>query len=192
MRSLTDFGDAMVVLPVAAATLFWLARIGGWRTALLWCAALAACGGGTALLKVYFSACASPVAALNSPSGHASMSTLVYGGLALIIGAEASPWQRFAAGALGIAVVLGIALSRVLLGAHSTIEVVVGCVIGGAALALFAKTYLDAKPAVREIGPFVVVVAILMLALHGHAAHLEPLWRAIVAYLHNNVGLCRA
>lgn len=120
------------------------------------------------------------------------MSTLVYGGLALILGAEAPPWQRFATGVIGAAVVISIAVSRFVLGAHSAIEVVVGCVIGGAALALFAKTYLDAKPAVRQIGPFVVTVAVLMLILHGHAAHLEPLWHAIAAYLHNTVGLCSA
>ena len=192
MTFLTDFGDAIVVLPVAAATLAWLMRVAGLRTAALWCGALLMCGGGTALLKIYFGACAAPLESLNSPSGHASMSTLVYGSLALIVGAEAAPWQRFAAAALGAAAVAGIAISRVTLGAHSMGEVALGLVIGGATLALFARRYLEVRPAARQIGPLLAGVALLMLLLHGHTTHLEAVWHAIAAYLHNTAGLCRA
>ncbi len=192
MKFLTDFGDAMVVLPVAGLTLAWLARIAGARTALLWCAALLLCGGGTALLKIYLDTCTTPIDSLNSPSGHASMSTLVYGSLALIVGAEVAPWQRLAIAALGAAAVIGIALSRVVLGAHSIMEVMFGLAIGGGALAFFAYSYLEARPRVRQIGPFIAGVAALMLILHGHPAHLEQVWRAIGAFLHNTAGLCRA
>lgn len=191
MKFLTDFGDAMVVLPVAAATLAWLVKSAGVRTASLWCAALLLCGGGTALLKVYFGACSAPLDLFTSPSGHASMSTLVYGSLALIVGAEAALWQRFAAAGLGAAAVIGIALSRVALGAHSVGEVVLGLAIGGGALAIFARSYLEARPAARHIGRLAAGVALLMLLLHGHSAHLEDLWHAIAAYLHDDAGLCR-
>jgi membrane-associated phospholipid phosphatase len=191
MRFLTDFGDAMVVLPIAAATLAWLARIAGARTAGLWCLALLACGGGTALLKIYFGACAAPLPSIASPSGHTSMSTLVYGSLALIVGAEAPSWQRFATAAMGAAAVIGIALSRVTLGAHSVEEVLLGLAIGGSALALFAPRYLEARSAARNVVPLAAVVVALMLLLHGHSAHLEALWRGIAAWLHNTGGLCR-
>jgi membrane-associated phospholipid phosphatase len=192
MKFLTDFGDAMVVLPIAAATLAWLVRIAGARTAGLWCLALLACGGGTALLKVYFDACSAPLPSITSPSGHASMSTLVYGSLALIVGAEAAPWQRFATATIGAAAIIGIALSRVTLGAHSVGEVVLGLAIGGCALALFARRYLEAPPAARKIGPLAVAIAVIMMLLHGHSAHLESLWHAIGAYLHDTGGLCRS
>jgi len=192
MTFLTNFGDAMVVLPVAAVTLAWLTRVAGGRTAALWCGALLLCGGGTALLKIYFGTCTAPLESLNSPSGHASMSTLVYGSLALIVGAEAAPWQRFAAAALGAAAIVGIALSRIVLGAHSMAEVALGLVIGAVALALFARRYLETRPAVRHIWPLVAAVALLILVLHGHSAHLEAVWRAVAGWLHNTAGLCRA
>lgn len=192
MRFLTNFGNEMVLLPVATLMLLWLARIGGWRTASFWGAALVLCGGGTALLKIYLSDCATPIAALNSPSGHASMSTLVYGGLALILGAEAPSWQRVGAGAIGAAIVLAIALSRLVLHAHSLIEVVVGCLIGTVALVLFASLYLTEKPPVRDLAPFFAAVALLLLLLHGHAVDLEPVWRKVATYLHANVGICLA
>jgi len=191
MRFLTDFGDAMVVLPIAAATLAWLVRVAGPRTAGLWCLALLACGGGTALLKVYFDACAAPLPSIASPSGHASMSTLVYGSLALILGAEAAPWQRFAAAALGAAAIIGIALSRVTLGAHSVAEVAIGLAIGAGVLALFARRYLEAPPAARNLAPLAVSVVLLMLMLHGRSAHLEAVWHGIAAELHDTAGLCR-
>lgn len=190
MNFVTNFGDAMVVLPVAAATLAWLTRVAGLRTAALWCGALLLCGGGTALLKIYFHACAAPLESLNSPSGHASMSTLVYGSLALIVGTEAAPWQRFATATVGAAAIVGIALSRIELGAHSMAEVALGLVIGGTTLALFARGYLEARPTVRHVWPLLATVALLLLVLHGHTAHLEAVWRAIAAYLHNTAGLC--
>ena len=177
MRFLTDFGDAMVVLPIAAATLAWLVRVAGPRTAGLWCLALLACG--------------APEPALESPSGHTSMSTLVYGSLALIIGAEAAPWQRFAAAALGAAAIIGIALSRVTLGAHSVAEVAIGLAIGAGVLALFARRYLEAPPAARNLAPLAVSVVLLMLMLHGRSAHLEAVWHGIAAELHDTAGLCR-
>jgi hypothetical protein len=117
------------------------------------------------------------------------MSALVYGNLALIVGAEAAPWRRFAVAGMGGAAVIGIALSRVALGAHSLSEVVLGLAIGGTALAFFARSYLEVRPRARQIGPFLAAVALLMLLLHGRSAHLEDVWHDFAAYLHDNASL---
>ncbi|HXQ52378.1 MAG TPA: phosphatase PAP2 family protein [Stellaceae bacterium] len=192
MGFLASFGDAVVVLPVAAVTLLWLATLVGRRVAMTWCWAVLLAGGATALLKIWLSGCATPIDGLESPSGHTSMSTVVYGGLTLVAASEAESWPRVALGAAGAALVLAIAVSRVTLGAHSAIEVVVGLVIGGAALALFARAYLRDRQAGRPIWPLLTAGIILALALHGHSAELEPLWRRIAAALRNATGLCRA
>jgi membrane-associated phospholipid phosphatase len=120
------------------------------------------------------------------------MSTLVYGGLALISSAETESWTRIAAATTGTALVAGVALSRVMLGAHSPAEVAVGLAIGGAALALFARTYLLQRGAERQIWPLLAGAAIVALALYGHHARLEPLWRTLAAQLRDTTGLCRA
>ena len=192
MQFLTNFGDEAVLLPLAAATLIWLAILVGRRTAITWCGAIVIAGGATAVLKIYFSACATPIPALDSPSGHTSMSTLVYGGLALIIGAETNSWARIAAGAAGAALVAAVALSRVAVGAHTLADVVAGLVIGGGALALFARSYLQERRVERQIWPLLAAAAIFAAALHGHHAPLEPLWQRMAAYLHDTAGLCRA
>ena len=194
MRYLTNLGDAAVVLPVAALILLWLLDLAGQRIAVLWCCALLVAGGGTALLKIYVDACSAPVPGLDSPSGHTGMSTLVYGGLALMIGTETASWRRLAVGAAGVAIVATIALSRVLLGAHDLIEVVVGLLIGSAALALFARSYVGVPAAgQRRIWPLAFATSILAaaLALSNHPVQLEPLWHMIADNLRSATGFCR-
>ena len=190
MQFVTNFGDEAVLLPLAAATLIWLWRMVGRRSALMWCGAVLICGGGTAITKIYLGACTTPIDTLDSPSGHTSMSTLVYGGLALIAGAESETWPRVAAGTAGAALVVSVALSRIALGAHSPAEVAAGLVIGGVALALFARTYVQQRGAVQRIWPLLAAATIVALALHGYHVQLEPLWRAL-AQAFGRTGLCR-
>jgi len=195
MRYITNLGDAVVVLPVAALILLWLLDLAGQRIAVLWCCALLVAGGGTAFLKIYIDACTVPIAGLDSPSGHTGMSTLVYGGLALMIGAETASWRRLAVSAAGVAMIAVIALSRVLLGAHDVIEVVVGLLIGGTALALFARGYAGMPiDGARRIWPLAIATSILAaaLALSDHPTQLEPFWHLIADNLRKATGLCRA
>jgi membrane-associated phospholipid phosphatase len=195
MLYLTNLGDAAVVLPVAALILLWLLDLAGQRIAVLWCCSLLVAGGGTALLKIYIDACSVPVAGLDSPSGHTGMSTFVYGGLALMIGTETASWRRLAVGAAGAALVATIALSRVLLGAHDVIEVVVGLLIGGTALALFAHFYVGVPmERAQRIWPLAVATSVLAtgLAFSNHPTQLEPFWHLIADNLRTATGLCRS
>jgi membrane-associated phospholipid phosphatase len=192
MQFLTNFGDADVLLPVAAVMFLWLLRLAGRKQALMWGLAVLAAGGGTALLKICIFACGSPIATLESPSGHASMSTLVYGGIALVAGTEGEVWPRVAAGAAGAALVAAIALSRVLLGAHSASEVVVGLAIGALALGIFAYSYLGGRAIGRRVWLLLAAAAVVAALLHGHPSRLEPLWHEIAVYLSATTGFCRA
>lgn len=60
------------------------------------------------------------------PSGHAVRSTLAWGGLALTLDAG-TPGRRYAAAGLAVAVV---SVSRVVLGVHYAVDVLVGVVVG--------------------------------------------------------------
>jgi membrane-associated phospholipid phosphatase len=65
------------------------------------------------------------------PSGHATMATLFYGGVAaVVLHLSRSPVVRGAALAIATLVILGVAYSRVYLGAHWTTDVVAGILIG--------------------------------------------------------------
>jgi hypothetical protein len=104
--------------------------------------AVGLCVAATALLKIYLYACP-PAPDLVSPSGHSSLSVLIYGAIALVIAAQHSGWLRaviLVAGASPIVAILPdpasgstrIARPRSLLRSS----------FGIATLALFAAHYL--------------------------------------------------
>lgn len=100
---LTDFGELAVLLPLIGITLLWLlfARSrSSVAVAGLGCIAL------TALAKVSAYACP-PARDLHSPSGHTSLSTLVYGGMALITATGTRGARRLLAITGGFAFILG-------------------------------------------------------------------------------------
>jgi membrane-associated phospholipid phosphatase len=186
MRSLlltiTNFGDLAVLLPVAGIIPLWLVAVRLPRVALRWAVALALCLGGIAALKIFFYACP-PFAELRSPSGHTGLSTLVYGALLLILAAEGAGWHRVLMLVAGAMFILAIALSRVLLHAHTPLEAVLGLAIGSFALAVFAHGYVGRSDAPLSVRPLVVAVALLLVVLHGQQLHAEELLHAIGVYL---------
>lgn len=181
--AMTDFGDLAVLLPLTLIILVWLVAMRCPQGALGWLAAAAFCGGATGLLKVYFFAC--PWSReLVSPSGHTSLSTLVYGGLCVIVAAQVRGGvARAATLAASGALIAAIAVSRVLLTVHTALEVGVGFVIGGAALAIFAISYVRHRPTRVSLSPLAVTGVLLVALLHGHELRAEGLLHAISSYL---------
>ena len=178
---ITDFGDLAVTLPIAAMILVWLLRSAESRLlAGAWALAVVMCGGAIGLLKVYFSACSTSI--VENPSGHVGMSTLVYGGLALMVAVR---WRRTAVPvtAAGLGIIAAIAVSRVMLGAHDTAEVLVGLAVGAAALAIFAKALIQDLPVVPA-KPILASVVLIIVLLHGQQVQAEQLIRTIGSYLH--------
>lgn len=190
LHALTNLGDSVITLPIAAAVLIWLAIWSHKRNALLWLGALFLCGGVTAALKIYFKACPVGGVDLDSPSGHTSMSVYVYGGVALITAAQYRQWPRQAVMAIGVALILAIALSRAVLEYHSTAEVIVGLVIGTGTLALFWLPYRHHRPAAMPAWPLWVVAAVPIVLLSGHSVSAEGLLSWIAARLHGIVAFC--
>jgi membrane-associated phospholipid phosphatase len=182
MTLLTGFGDLAVLLPLAAVMLLWL-LVGRQRVgASGWILAVALCCAVTAAMKIYFSSCAfSPE--LQSPSGHTSFSVLVYGGIALVIAGQAAGWYRLMVLAATAALIGGIAISRIVLGAHTPLEVVFGMAIGATAVAIFARHYLSQRPAPLALRPLLIVLVLVAVLFHGHQLHAEEMLQVIGRYL---------
>jgi membrane-associated phospholipid phosphatase len=181
--TLTEFGDVAVLLPLAAVMLSWLVcmrlRHGA---AAWWVVAVALCAGVTAILKIFFYGCP-PASDLHSPSGHTSLSTLVYGAITWVSASEGAGLRRMMILAAGAGLILAIAISRLLLHAHSAPEVGVGLTIGGGSLALFGQRYSRCRAAGVWLLPLLVASGAVALVTHGQQLRLEGFLHMITGSL---------
>ena len=182
IRAITDCGDLAILLPLAAVLTGWVLLVRKPGILKVWLAALALCIGGTAILKIYFFACP-PLSDLHSPSGHTSLSTLVYGTLTLAIAANLKDWRRWLVVIAGTMFVVSIGVSRIIVQAHSIPEVLLGSVLGIGALSVFVVTYLGDVPARTYIGPLITVSVIVVILLNGHELRAEEFLHRIANYL---------
>jgi membrane-associated phospholipid phosphatase len=182
IHAVTDCGDLAILLPVACVLTLWAALIGKHGILKGWLAALALCIGGTAILKIYFFACP-PLSDLHSPSGHTSFSMLVYGTLTFVAARTLADWRRWLVVLAGASFVACIAISRIIVRAHSIPEVLLGSVLGLAALLLFAAAYLRDTPTKAYLVPLITVSAMLVILLNGHELRAEEFLHRIATYL---------
>jgi len=158
VRFLTDFADQAVILPLVmaiAVTLFLQWR----RGAIAWIVVTGGTFATMLILKLGFLACSQGY--LRTPSGHVAAATVVAGGLAMLL----MRWRHSVLPlALLAAIVIGV--SRIVLGAHSLIEVNVGAtvgLIGAGALLWIAGPVPDGLKVNR-----IAIVAIIVISLmHG-------------------------
>jgi membrane-associated phospholipid phosphatase len=182
IKFISDFGDLAVLLPIAAAIQVWLLRASeARRPAAIWAISLLFCCGTTALLKIYFSAC--PYGGISSPSGHAALSVFVYGGLS-VVGARARRFLKFVLPAAGVGLAVAILVTRVILGAHTIAEVMIGSAIGVMALVPFVETVIR-HPVPSPTSSLIIVIILIALILHDNDVHLEGFLRFLGTYLHS-------
>lgn len=139
-KAVTLLGSAPFVLPVSGVLAAVLWRRHSVLVAARWVAALALMVGAVALLKIAGHACNVHLFddRLTSPSGHAALSAAVYGAVGVVAARHLDGWRRNAFLLAVFGVVSGVAVSRVILRAHSVSEVTVGLALGGLAVAAFA------------------------------------------------------
>jgi membrane-associated phospholipid phosphatase len=189
IQAITDCGDLAILLPVACVLTVWAALIRDKTVFTWWLIALALCVGGTGILKIYFFACP-PLSDLHSPSGHTSFSTLVYGTLTLAVASAVEGWRRWISVLIGTLFILAIAVSRIVVHAHSVPEVILGSILGVIALSLLVNAYRREKPTKTYLAPLVTVCAMLVVLLNGHEVRAEELLHHIAVYL-NIASECR-
>lgn len=147
MVTLTELGDAVVALIVVVSVLLWLVWLRAWRATAYW---LAAAGFATLLTQVIKTMLArarpfpiySGSSVYSFPSGHATMSMVIYGFLAVLISRELSIRGRIIAFAAIFVFIVMIAFSRLYLGVHWFSDVLGGLAFGMAWVAVLGIAYI--------------------------------------------------
>lgn len=187
LHMLTDIGDLAVLVPLIGILSVWLLLTRQLAALCWWTAAVAICAGATAILKIYFYVC--PVAVeLSNPSGHTSLSTLVYGALIVIVLRSVAGSRRYVIALFGIAVVFSIGMSRLVLQLHSLPEVLAGWLIGSFALWIFARG-LERRE-YRYLRGLIAASVIVTVSLTGQEVRAEELLHALGLHLRDRGLTC--
>jgi membrane-associated phospholipid phosphatase len=150
--------------------------------ALWWGGSIVASAAAIAVLKLVLTAAAPhyhSLSDLTSPSGHAGMSAIVYGGFVFLIGPSLTRGRRVLAQLGALVLVMAIAVSRIVLHEHTIAETVVGLGVGFGALATL-RAGLARAP--TEPVPVLVLCAAALAVIglmHGTRWETEPMIRAL-------------
>ena len=172
--AVTELGDLQVVGPVVVVVLGWFLGHRFWLAATYW---LVAVGVAEALVTVIKFALHRPrpgalhlgMDQFSFPSGHATLSIVVYGFLAFLLAEQASRRLRVLIVSAAALLIGGIALSRLYLGVHWMSDVLGGLSFGAAWIAALAIAYLYQRRQVFRTGK----LALLALATLAIAAALH-------------------
>jgi membrane-associated phospholipid phosphatase len=193
MSFVSDLGDGAILVPLSLVLIAALWRYQSWSAATCFLWATGFCAGAMFLLKLSFLACGNVwQAGILSPSGHACMSTAVYGAVAIVSARQAPQWQQPLIVVLGVLVITGIALSRVMLGMHSPVEVLLGLLIGSLAVGIFALRYFQLRPAQVNLPLFLSVSVAILLVLHGAHLPTEQMIRHLASIFRTTTRVCPA
>jgi hypothetical protein len=178
IRFATGLADQAVILPLVFAVLALLLAVGEWRAATWWAAAMALSLGGTLVAKIVFIPCGHllPELAVQSPSGHAASAGAAYSGLMMLAAqATRAPGSRLVALGLGAVIVTLVAVSRVLLHAHTLEEALVGAALGAMAPVMLAfprPLFVRGEVSRRRwLLALPLLVVPLMLGQQAHVEH---------------------
>jgi membrane-associated phospholipid phosphatase len=188
--AVTDCGDLAVLLPIAALLAAALWRFESRAAAWAWLQALAFCLVATFVLKIGFLTCGRAWGLdILSPSGHASMSTAVYGALALVIATQTTYWRPLIvlSGALFVG---AIAITRIALQFHSKTEVAVGLAVGLASLCVFAWKYRRLTHPKINLPAIGVGAACVFALLYGARLPGESLLYELAHTVHAQTRVC--
>lgn len=166
--ALTAIGDSKVMLPAAAFILAWLASAGARKAALWWCLLF-----GSAFVLVVFTKLAFigwglgiPALDFTGISGHSMRAAAIIPVLSFLVfqGANARVLRACVAGGFLLGVL--IAMSRVMVDAHSVSEAVAGVAVGTVVSAAFLRIAMSMQPLVINrnlVASCMVVLGVLML-----------------------------
>lgn len=168
MVGLTEMGDAQVTVPVIGAVLVWLLWRRAWRDALYW---MAAAGFGALAVVAVKAVLRIPrpidlysgASVYSFPSGHATMTVIVYGFLAVLIAPSLRSQRRWIPYSVAALLFVAIAFSRLYLGAHWLADVAAGIGLGCAWVAVLAIARARHRPGVHPI-PGLITVVVLVFA----------------------------
>lgn len=176
MIAVTELGDAQVLLPVFFVALAWLFAHRLWLTAGYWLAAIGVADMLAEVLKLALhrqrpGAFYGGFEQFSFPSGHATMSVVLYGFLAFLLCRGARPGLRKVVIALTATLIGLIALSRLYLGVHWLSDVLGGASFGVAWIAALAIAYeYQSHEQLRAEKLAALMLATLIIAGGAHIA----------------------
>jgi membrane-associated phospholipid phosphatase len=188
---ITDIGDSAVLTVITLLSMIAFALQKERENALRLGAAFFGSSCLIGVLKILVIGCGHPLTVwlnLRSPSGHAALSSALFGGLALIVRRSLPRVQAFAAITVSLLLIASIAVSRVILGFHSVSEIIVGVAVGGlCAVLACAGASAPQWRALRWL-PFALLVPLLLL--HGVRLPVEGVIEAVSSRLHSHAAMC--
>ncbi len=172
---LTNFGDPYLTVPLAALIALWLATARALRAACIWSCGIALSAALVAASRIAHIVWGVELAALHFTvvSGHAMLAAAVYPTALVLCDNRGRREHRPGPGLAGLAFAAVIGGSRVLLGYHSTAEVISG-LLSGACVAMLTCGHLAfARPrgfALPDPAPFAAVALAAVVMYHGKVA----------------------
>jgi membrane-associated phospholipid phosphatase len=193
VTELTDLGDSAFLLPASvllAVYLFFYLR--SLRAVGIWLSTLVLCAGLTLIVKIAFEACGNSWSFLDmhSPSGHTSLSATFYGCSALMVTADKERRVRWVLIVASGALIALIAISRVMLEAHTVREVVAGAAVGACCVGWFGLRYFARPPSSLPWQPVIAALAIMALATHGWHLNVEGLIAELARLFRTTLPVC--
>ena len=170
--AVTELGDTIVVVSVAAVVAMWLVYKRAWHTLIYW---LMATGGGSLINSAIKLALhrARPgdmhydgVSVFSFPSGHSTTNAVLYGFLIIIMSRKLPFVMRIPVVITFVLFVGLVAFSRLYLGAHWLSDVAGGLFFGSAWLALLALFYMW-RPAEALEPRKLLAIAVTTLVITG-------------------------
>ncbi|MGE5169048.1 MAG: VTT domain-containing protein [Rudaea sp.] len=169
---ISELGSAQVTIAVIAAVAAWFTLARRFRTLAYWAAAAVVAELFVLALKYGLERARPPtpyalVDQFSFPSGHAAITTVVYGFLAFLVGLGKPPWQQMLYAGTATVIAVLMAFSRLYLGAHWFSDVVASFGLGMAWIALLAIAYLHHERERRLAAAPVVAIVLATLAFVG-------------------------
>lgn len=208
MIDITLFGQKQVILPVIVVLFGWLVIRKHWRAAFH-ALALGVLAAGSAFFIKNLIQSPRPWGILQSsetfsiPSGHATLATTVFMGLAFLIASACRPTRRWPIYTLGLVITLAVGISRLYLGAHWFTDVLGSWLLSAALLSIVIISYQHKHEIpVNPIEILLVSIVTLFITFtffyHQHFAQLKTAYTQINwptaeitmnEWWQNNVGL---
>lgn len=187
--AITQLGDLQVVFPVAATGVATFVALGKRRAAMYLVLAVVGASMWVQLAKLLLQR-SRPVdlyagaSQFSFPSGHATMSVVVFGFIAILLAHGTTQHMRRKIIGSALSLILLIGFSRIYLGAHWLSDVVAGLSFGAAWIALLSIAYFRVAPEPLPGSTlFIIFVAVLLGsgALHVARSHANDLKRYAAA-----------
>lgn len=187
---LTWFGNIGVLIPLSLAVALWICARVSRRMVLLWLATVIAVGVLTALPKIWLGACHLSLWNIHSPSGTASFSTIAYGGVAVVMAATVSGWQRLLIAMPTVLWLASLAGSLIVNHLHTPQEVLAGLLLGAFGVLSFASFYrAGTRPSSLWFFPSAAVLITLAFYPPAHLS-LEPILARIGRWSATHAPIC--